>query len=177
MTRGFWEVRVYQKPTMTPRYFGSAGVGDNTVGAVFVATSNDGDMRFDFVVAFGVEIIEFELEVVVGADRVFAAGENFIEDVVEIVDVVGAQDEIDVGDFLNKRVSFLALAMQPVTPMMGLCGRCLPTRLIFPRAFLSARSRMEQVLKRSRSAVLSSPMLRMVEMSEAIVLGSPQKPE
>ena len=42
--------------------FRSAGIGDDAIGAVFIAAADDRDIGFDFVFAFGAKIIEFMSE-------------------------------------------------------------------------------------------------------------------
>ena len=62
--------------------------------------------RLDLVVPFGDEIIEIFFESVIGFEDLPFGVENFVEDGAEIGDVIGADDEIEMGEFAEEGVFF-----------------------------------------------------------------------
>src|SRR5262249_54724039 len=63
-------------------------VRDDAVGAMFVASADNGHIGLDFIFTLCAQIIEFMGKLVVCANYGPAIGDHFIENVIEIVNVI-----------------------------------------------------------------------------------------
>lgn len=82
--------------------FGSARIGDNAIGAEFVTPTDDRYVSFMFILPFRDRIIQFLGKFLIGPDSLCSCKQNFIEYAREVMDIIGAQNKVNMGEFLKE---------------------------------------------------------------------------
>ena len=82
----------------------SPGIGDDAIGAEFVAAPDDRDVGFDFVVSFGDEVVEVLFKSVVGLVNLFFSVKNLVDNGAQVGNIIGADYEVEVGEFPEEGV-------------------------------------------------------------------------
>ena len=91
-------------------------------------------------------------KLIIRLEGLLTCREDLIQDMIKIMDIVGSQYKIDMREVFEKRVLF-CIGHAACDSDQWHCAGALIPKPNFPITFLSAKSRIEQVLKIRRSAL------------------------